>query len=364
MNLVHIASGDLWAGAEKQLYTLLCELLKHDVSLSAIVLNPGELADRLIAAGVDTLVLDESRDSFFALLTKVRKFLRTRNADIVHTHRIKENILGALCAKTTGAKTVCTRHGSQEHCIEKLDLRRQFLYHLNQIVDRYIHGNIIVVAEHMLEETVSATIKDKLVLIPNGIPLPADTKSKFPRGEKCVIGIVGRLVPVKRIDVFIETAKLLMDSVGSRGVVEFRIVGDGPLREEMEQLVTERRLQDSVEFLGHVSNAEEEISKLDILLICSDHEGLPMVALEAMVAGTLVVANTVGGLGSLLSDGCGYSIESQEPASFLQAIIEIISDPETATRATAMARQKIERGFSSTRMVEKYLGVYKSVREH
>ena len=364
MNIVHIASGDLWAGAEKQLYTLLCELLKHDVSLSAIVLNPGELADRLIAAGVDTLVLDESRDGFFTLLRKVHTFLRTSNADIVHTHRIKENMLGALGAKTMGAKTVCTRHGAQEHGIETLDIRRQILHWLNQALDRYVHSCIIVVAEHMLEKADSGKFKNKLVLIPNGIPLPANVQLSFPRGKQWAIGMVGRLVPVKRVDIFIEMAKQLAGKFDCAEGLEFRIIGDGPLRQELEKMVADFQLASSVKFLGHVSNAEDEISKLDMLVICSDHEGLPMVALEAMAAGTLVIANAVGGLTPLLSNGCGYLIESQEPSRFSQTINKIIVEPEIAAHTNELAREKIESVFSSQSMATKYLCVYKAACEY
>jgi glycosyltransferase involved in cell wall biosynthesis len=96
-----------------------------------------------------------------------------------------------------------------------------------------------------------------------------------------IIGIVGRLVPVKRVDLFLEIAKSVLSQQSAAAKPIFRVIGDGPLRSQMESLADRLDIANQVDFMGHVDNAERAIAQLDVLILCSDHEGLPMVALEA-----------------------------------------------------------------------------------
>lgn len=358
MNLVHLASGDLWAGAEKQIFTLLYELSSSKFAPSAIILNPGELADRLLSAGIDTLILDESKDNFFTLRIKIREFLKQHKADIVHTHGFKANILGAISVFGLRMELACTRHGSHEFAIGRLDIQRQFLRGLNHILETAIIGKIVVVAEHMLLDTKSKQLRRKLVLIPNGIALPEDRNVQLNSDKRWKIGIVGRLVQLKRVDIFIEFAKQLCTTEKYADKLEFRVIGDGPLRDELESMSIKNGLQNKVCFTGHVGNSEEEIAKLDILTICSDHEGLPMVALEAMASKTIVIAHKVGGLSTLLDDGCGYLIETQNPSSYAEKIRSVVEEPLASKAIHTSARKKIERYFSANHMANEYCSLY------
>jgi hypothetical protein len=114
--VLHIASGDLWAGAEAQIYQLLCALqARPDVLVRAVILNPGELAERLRAAGVAVTVLDERSLSVSGVLRGILREIKVTGAGVVHTHRLKENILGSLGAWLSGqALSVRTVHGRPE----------------------------------------------------------------------------------------------------------------------------------------------------------------------------------------------------------------------------------------------------------
>ena len=113
--VVHIASGDRWAGAEVQVYTLVTQLHRARLAtVTAILMNEGELATRLRAQGITVVVLDESRLGFFALLAGTWRALRARRPDLVHTHRQKENLLGVLAAWPLGLPSVRPGHGAPE----------------------------------------------------------------------------------------------------------------------------------------------------------------------------------------------------------------------------------------------------------
>src|SRR5277367_5793662 len=115
VRVLHIISGDLWAGAEAQAFTQLSALHEANVTVAAALLNEGELAARLRARGVPVTVLDESRLSGTGILLALRRLMREWRPDIVHTHRTKENILGSLANRLAGnVPSVRTVHGASE----------------------------------------------------------------------------------------------------------------------------------------------------------------------------------------------------------------------------------------------------------
>src|SRR5207249_3695 len=95
----HIVSGDRWAGAEVQVATLLRAMAgRNGLRVAAIVLNEGRLADELQTAGVEVRVIPESRNGFFQIYRQAASFLREHPADVLHSHRYKEDILAAVLA--------------------------------------------------------------------------------------------------------------------------------------------------------------------------------------------------------------------------------------------------------------------------
>src|SRR5262245_3365177 len=116
MRVTHLASGDLWAGAENQLHNLVLGLHQtQDVDVDVILLNEGLLAERLHQAGVTVTVYPENQLGGMELLSTIRRHLVVRRTAILHTHRYKENVLGAFAAALTpGARSTRTLHGAAE----------------------------------------------------------------------------------------------------------------------------------------------------------------------------------------------------------------------------------------------------------
>ena len=116
LRILHIASGDLWAGAEVAIYHLACELASHpELKIEIALLNEGELAARLRSAGIAVHVFDEQRHGVVSLLLKVRTLIQRLQPQVVHTHRGKEHLLGALAAALVPRRiSLRTVHGSTE----------------------------------------------------------------------------------------------------------------------------------------------------------------------------------------------------------------------------------------------------------
>lgn len=96
-NVLHIASGDLWAGAEVQMFTL-ARALQNDLNIrvNVVLLNHGKLEHELRMAGIRTIVLDESKFNSVRILCQLVRTIRELRPDVIHTHRLKENILGSF----------------------------------------------------------------------------------------------------------------------------------------------------------------------------------------------------------------------------------------------------------------------------
>ena len=309
VKVVHVISGDLWAGAEAQAATLLTQLSQQpDVSVTAIVLNHGELARRLISLDIAVVVLDEQKLSPPAIFFKLLGLLQGLQPDVVHTHRIKENILASLAATiVTPAKGVRTVHGSAEHSLKGWrKLPRRLLAGLDSWCGAHLQSATVAVSQELGETLVRQFPKHNVVVIENGVATNPQPDHDAPPAWKTLnpvalhVGIAGRLVPVKRLDIFIDMAAQLTRR--KPGCWQFHVFGDGPQRSQWVERVVALGLTQQILFHGQVPDLSSQLRGLDALIICSDHEGLPMVALEALAVQIPVLAHAVGGLRDLLDE--------------------------------------------------------------
>jgi glycosyltransferase involved in cell wall biosynthesis len=366
MRVTHIASGDLWAGAEKQLYVLLTALARYEsVAVNAIILNSGVLAQRLRDAGISVLELNERLDSPLVLYQQICRHLRALRPDLVHTHRVKENVIGGLAAWRLAIPSLRTQHGRHEGDRSSIDLRRLVVGLADFVLGRCIQRCVIAVSEPLGDELRRLFGPDHVVVIPNGIFPPDPSPADDPRWlceEPWRIGFVGRLVPLKRVDLFLEIASWMQKHSEKDDQPAFVVIGDGPLRLELERQAREIGSDADVRFKGHVEDPAAEMARLHAMVICSDHEGLPMAALEAMQLGVIVIAHRVGGLPSLLGEGdSGVLVEAQSPSAFGGAILDLLANPQRASELSSRARERVAKMYSASAMAASYVETYQRI---
>lgn len=324
LRVLHVISGDLWAGAEAQAYTLL-KHLKPLCEVSAVLLNDGELAKRLRDCNIPVMVLDETDISTFQIFLRLRRHIKQARPDVIHTHRQKENILGALANVTSiGAKSIRTVHGAPEFSGSwKTKLQRL----VDEFVGNYLQNAIIAVSDELKEKLSGRYNSDKIHVIYNGVDVKelesnaGITEFKRNHPNKKHIGIIGRLVPVKRVDVFLETAALFARE--NLEPYHFHVIGDGPLRENLELQASKLDLGNNwVTFHGHRNDIPSCIKSLDAVIMCSDHEGMPMVALEALAIGSDIITHKSIGLADLIKKNPAAitAVNRNLPADYFEAI--------------------------------------------
>jgi glycosyltransferase involved in cell wall biosynthesis len=326
LTVVHIASGDLWAGAEVQLFNLACTLdADPQIRLFVILLNPGRLAERLQERGVSVQVFDEGRLNAGQVFTRVYRFLKQVRPDIVHTHRQKENVIGAIAARLTGAKSVRTVHGAEEHRPQAWQWRRRLQKTIDRVCARHLQAAVVAVSHELRDALGPRQQQDKLHVVENGLDIDrlhqtAALRVEWPgRSDAVKVGLVGRLVPVKRVDIFLTAAQILCTRYP--GVFQFYVFGDGPLMEETREDIARRGLQHQVLLMGFTDPIAPYLARLDLLCITSDHEGLPMNLLEALGLEVPIIAHAVGGIPQALDEGrCGTLVHRQQAQAYADAM--------------------------------------------
>jgi glycosyltransferase involved in cell wall biosynthesis len=314
-----------------QVYLLLRALVgQPDLSLRVVLMNEGELSRRLAASGIDVYVLDETRLRTPTILSRLCKIVREFKPDILHTHRCKENILGHVANLLRGrAKLIRTAHGRNEHPASWHSPSRWFVDLVDETSGKWFDICTIAVSQELAQNLRSERWRN-VVCIPNGIDaLEVQRCQETPRflgmmGTKRYVGFVGRLEPVKRCDLFVEIAARA--AAEGESDVEWHIFGSGSQSESLKARVAQNGLGELVKFHGHSPNAVRWLGALDALVMTSDHEGMPMVLLEALAAGTPVIGHAVGGIREILSRGVGgVLVDEQDPAAYLDAIWSVLS---------------------------------------
>ena len=371
LRVCHVMSADLWAGAEVQVATLASYLAtSHEVRLSAVLLNDGPLACELRGLGVEVAVVDERALNGLQIVGLLVSFLRSREIDVVHTHRYKDNLLATVAAKIAGVGHVIrTVHGLREPMQGWSQTKYRAFEWLDRLALWHFADVVIAVSAHT-----AAALKDlgyrpqSLRPIHNGIDMvnigAARDRVEVRRelglaADSTLIGTTGRLAAVKAQDDFLRAARLMLTA---RPELRFVVVGGGPEERTLKQLAGELGIESDVIFTGERRDVHDLIAAMDVFALPSLAEGLPMALLEAMTLGTPVVATAVGGVPEVVEDEWnGRLVPARDPRALADACVSLVEDRPRAGVLAARARQTVEDRFSRDANGASVLQVYREV---
>lgn len=336
----------------------------------------GDLVDALCERGVDVRRIEGLGRSFSPLadlraLGRLRRELQDFEPDVVHTHASKAGSLGrAGFARSGEAAIVHTFHG---HVLEGYFsplLSRALVAHERRLARR--SDRILAVSEATGRDLLRLGVveSERLEIVPPGIdlkPLLAIAgqggclRRRLGVGERArLIGVVGRLAPVKRP----ELALAVFARVARHDPrIELVFVGDGALRLDLER----RRgalppdLAARVHLPGAFESMPEVLADLDLVLLTSRSEGLPVALIEAAAAGRAVVACAVGGVGEVVEDG-RTGLLASNPGELGPALERMAGDADLRAACGRRARAGCER-YSGSALAERLQAVYRAVCE-
>jgi glycosyltransferase involved in cell wall biosynthesis len=313
--------------------------------------------EELTERGVRLLVLE--RTSRFALWAwwPFLEFLRRERIDVVHAHKFGSNLWGTILGRLSRVPVVIAHEHSWSYSGQPL---RRFLD--REVIARGADVIVAVSREDKRRMVEVEGIEPSMIrFIPNGIPTPErkghDLRAELGLSEATpVVATVGQLRPEKALEVLIEAAKRLVAQFAELRVL---IVGHGPVEDELQRLVAEAALEETVLFLGRRNDVPDVLDGIDIAVCCSDREGSPLSVMEYMAAGKPVVATSVGGVPDLIDDGVhGLLVPPRRPNELADAIALLLSDRDRRLQMGERARLRQQEEFSLAAFVRRVEDLY------
>jgi len=300
-------------------------------------------------------------------VARLRRMFRRARPDIVHTHSSKAGIVARLAARWAGVPVIVhTVHGWSFH--ERMSRRERYVYRqMERIVGRFTDALIVVSDEDRtkgLEAGIGAA--DRYAKIPYGIDVDAYARKAGSRKLRDEFGIpdtaplvgsVIRLAPQK--DPLTMLAAFEKVDPGAY----FVIVGDGPLRDQFDAARDASSVRDRLFVTGVRSDVHDLVGELDVFVLTSLWEGLPLAMIEAMAAGVPIVASRVDGVAEGMSDGVeGFLVSPKDAHGFADRIRTLLADDVLRKR---MGEAALERSaaYDIPTMIRRHDALYQRLLE-
>jgi len=365
-------------GAENHLLNLLRSLKASGVETAVCTISPveNELDSRILLEGGSLYRVPlRSLGELFnpSRLAAVSRVISSFKPDIVHAHLYHAEVVAALALLFSDVPLIVTRHSfglefNGFRCIVARILQRRY-------------SRMVAVSGEIAEEIARMGYpKDKTVVIPNAVntgrfkPFEKEERERKRRellsthfdiestGEVVIVGAVGGLKEVKNYPLFVRVASSLVGVPHSAGDKEYRfmIIGEGPMRKQLEDLIDEESLAGIFSLPGYTGEIEEILPLLDILVITSRTEGVPLSLLEAMACGVVPISPDVGGVGEVIGD-CGIVLKDHSIEGFVDAISRLAADDVMRIGLSARARKRVLERYDESSWAKKIIDLYNEV---
>jgi glycosyltransferase involved in cell wall biosynthesis len=224
---------------------------------------------------------------------------------------------------------------------------------------------LIVNSDSAAEEVAQGARRRRrpVFVVANAIEVPRSLPERpTPSGGPVCVAFVGRLIPVKRLDLFLQAVALARGEVPGLVAV---VAGDGPELPRMRALAADLGLPPSaVTFLGSVDTVDDLLRTVDLLVLSSDEEGCPNVVLEAMSAALPVVATQAGDLGDAVQDGrTGFVVPVNDAVALAGRIVELAKSPSLRRRLGGAAYERARDVYGARPLAGRLLAIYRELAE-
>ncbi|MBN4063234.1 glycosyltransferase [Cardiobacterium sp. AH-315-I02] len=360
--ILHIIDTTGPGGAETVFIDLATRLPKDKYRSVVVIRGKGWVYEELCRRGIKPVLLDAKGSFNFRYLSGLRKIIRDESVDLIQSHLLGANVYCSLAGLLTSTPVVATFHGVVD-IGENERLKRLKFAAINAGA-----SCIVAVTDSLLEDIISRTSlkENKTAVIYNGIDTAAfvrphsnDLRQKYGWHEDdIIIGSLGNIRPAKGYDLLLKAADLLKQSSHSyRFVIAGQ--GKGKLFDEMLALRKTLGLEERVQFLGFIDDAADFLANIDIFLSTSISEGLPLSAIQAMVAARPMVATRCGGYVSLISHReNGILTEVGNPAAIAEAIEMLAADSKLQISMANNAKVYAIETYDIQVMLDAYARLY------
>lgn len=364
MRVVHLMASPFYGGPERQMLGLARHLPK-DVETVFLSFAERGLAqpflDEVNRHGFDGKLLTHNSPRFFACVAEVANELRRLKSDLLCTSGYKPDLIGWRAARRVGIPVVAVSHGWTA---------ATWKVRLYEALDRWVLRRmdaVVCVSHAQADKVRRAGVADaKIVVIHNAVDegavhgpsaaVRSEMIGWFARPPRWLIGAAGRMSPEKGFAVLIEAAARVLPQRPDAG---FLLFGDGPLRGQLEQLIAARGLKGHFVLAGFRKDLPKYLPNLDLGVMSSFTEGLPVALLETSAAGVASVATSVGGIPEVIDDGrTGLLVPAGDAGVLAERMVNLLDDQRRCQAMGHAARERVRRDFSFASMSQKYLDLF------
>jgi glycosyltransferase involved in cell wall biosynthesis len=319
------------------------------------------LAEAAQRHGIATTSFHDQRPFDHRAAGAIRSFIKENQIGLVHSHGYKANVYAQVVKRGMATRTIATCHPWTE---TTYSLKSRVYTRLDKfLLPRF--DRVVAISEEVKTEVLQAKVPHhKVAVISNGIDLErfnaSDEKQKIraalglpPQG--IMVGTIGRLVQEKGQHLLIEAAARLAKNFSN---VFYLIAGDGPLRQSLQDRARQAGLEERFIFLGVSDQIPQLLNLMEVFVLPSLSEGLPMVILEAMAAKRAIVATNVGAIPQVLRHQESGLIVKPNAIELADAIAYLLNHPATAHRFGEKAFDRVRDDYSSQKMTQAYVAVY------
>jgi glycosyltransferase involved in cell wall biosynthesis len=364
MYVVQLMASPFFGGPERQMLGLTRHL---PAQCETVFLTFGEggrsraLIHEVHRHGVRGETLHHNFPHVLRSVAEIADRLKALRADLLCCSGYKPDLLGWAAARRLGIPVVLVSHGWTA-ATSKVRLYEK--------ADRWVHRRadaVVAVSEAQADKVRAAGVpSERVVTIANAVdesafaaPEPAYRErllELFPTRPDRVVGAAGRLSPEKGFDVLIDAVAPLCAGGRELGVVIF---GDGPERARLAQRIAQSGAQGRIVLAGYHADAARYFPHLDVGVLSSHTEGLPVVLMEMQAASVPVVATEVGGVGEVIVDGqTGLLVRDRAVAELRAGIERLLDDRALAERLARAGSERIRDHFNAGRQAEQYFELF------
>lgn len=351
-------------GAERALVQLVTRLDRHRFNPAVICLSsPGVLVEKLEAANVPVKCLGARRWWDMRLLWRLSAELKRLRPQILQTFLFHANVTGRLAAWWCGVPHVFSG-------IRVAERRRNLHLQLDRWTESLVDRHVCVsqsVADYSRD--VAHLSARKLCVIPNGVDAerfvsatPLDLRPWNIQADDDVWVTVGRLDPQKGPWILFEALqKLLL----THPRLKLLWAGQGPLKDEMQRWIDDRKLADSIHLIGWQDNIAGLLRAAQGFVLASQWEGMPNVILEAQAAGLPVISTAAEGVAEIILPGeTGWIVPVGNAAELARCWDDALNNRDLTQRIAAAGQQRVQQHFTWDTMAERYMAIYRDCVGH
>lgn len=365
MNVFHLISSSGFFGAEGVLTTLAQGFNRGtDKAAVGIIVDDRRpssaqpLIRRLTELNIPYYLLRSRGRIDFSTVNQLKTHLNAFGADIIHSHNYKSDIIAWL--GHTGRPIISTAHGFT-------DVTQQVTFYerLDRLILRLFFNRVVVVTDKLLPNFP----QKKRRVIRNGLDLSrfrADTRQRETvrrnygiTNDQILVATVGRLSKEKNQDLLIRAALRIAPY---QPKLRFLIAGSGPEEAKLKELIRQKGGENNIIMAGQVDDIAPLYQAMDIFVLCSLTEGVPLTILEAMAARVPVITTRVGGIPEIIDDNrSGILINSEDETALAEKIGDLCRHETKRLALTDQAFIDVSQKFSMDKMIEEYRKVYNEI---